>query len=38
MKRTNIIELGVASVTTQGPGLQPGDEVIGLEQAGLSDD
>ncbi|GAA4773262.1 hypothetical protein GCM10023219_20570 [Stakelama sediminis] len=32
------IDLGAASVATQGSGVLPGDEFIGLNPAGLSDE
>jgi hypothetical protein len=39
MERTDeLIELGIASVETQGPGQLPGDDFIGFVAAGLSDD
>lgn len=38
MEREDLIDLGIASVETQGPGNVDGDEKIGLSAAGLSDD
>ncbi|WP_157082112.1 benenodin family lasso peptide [Sphingomonas pruni] len=38
MEREDVVELGVASVETQGLGPLPGDEKIGDFVAGLSDD
>lgn len=38
MEREDLIELGVASAETQGPGVVEGDDKIGLNAAGLSDD
>lgn len=37
-REDDIIELGSASLETQGPGHLPGDEFIGLVATGLSDD
>lgn len=33
-----LIDLGAASIETQGPGLHPGDDFIGLAVTGLSED
>ena len=38
MEREDVIELAVASIATQGQGVLPGDEKIGLPVGGLSDD
>ena len=37
-REDDIIELGIATVETQVPGLHPGDDFIGLVATGLSDD
>lgn len=37
-REDTVIELGTASVETQGQGVLPGDEKIGFQAAGLSDD
>ncbi|WP_298674299.1 benenodin family lasso peptide [uncultured Sphingomonas sp.] len=37
-REDDVIELGTASIETQGPGLQPGDDFIGLVATGLSND
>ena len=37
-RETDVIELGVASVETQGPALVEGDEKLGIYGAGLADD
>ncbi|UIJ44793.1 benenodin family lasso peptide [Sphingomonas cannabina] len=37
-REDDVIDLGVASVETQGPGQLPGDEVLGRIVPGLSDD
>lgn len=34
----DVIDLGTASVETQGAGTFPGDDLIGLVQTGLADD
>lgn len=38
MKREDVIDLGVASEQTMGPGGDPIDEFLGDDQVGLSDD
>lgn len=37
-REDDVIDLGAASVETQGPGALPGDDLIGFVQTGLSDD
>jgi hypothetical protein len=37
-RKDDVIDLGTASIETQGPGVLPGDEFIGLAAFGLSDE
>ena len=37
-QHVDLIDLGAASAETQGPGVQIGDEFLGLVAAGLSED
>lgn len=37
-REDDVIDLGVASVETEGQGPLPGDDSIGFVQTGLSDD
>ncbi|MBR0552720.1 MULTISPECIES: benenodin family lasso peptide [Stakelama] len=37
-REDDVIDLGAASIETQGPGAQVGDEFLGLIPTGLADD